>query len=604
MLPPVAAVSVMGAPIEKPVVATAETSSVQTAATPLAVLSSTVNASVEGKLNMLLAAARERMFESLLSAIETASVALNVPRKPGESNAALAQRLADVIRGLPPQQLAAAQQQLNTQAKTPVPLPLLAAALDNPDSPQAVQIAISLDTSLTQEPDAVIRAVVNSYGQNAGEPDVVEQRQVQSVPAQATPRTSDAAADTATAAPSALPGKTASPAPANTATVASTVLPEKTAAPPLDNTATVAPAALPEKTVAPSSAPVTALPSTPAAQAPQQTAATIIQAIVSPAAVPAPEAMPELDVAVMPQTAPNQPVSPMPQAADALAAEGDVPPRIAVEGKAFPAAPLPLAAPSEAKLPTEIALIRSPLTPPPVPRDIQQLRADIKQGLQVVISPPKDIAGSDLPQVVRSDAPLVERGIAQALAANAVDRPDLQPLPQTARNENVRNLAAALTGQTPVSSEEAQNAPAAVSTPPGKTPGNAPAATPMDMSDTAARTGTIIAPLLGIPFTIAPYLPADVPADDDPKRVDRVDLVDEEHEQGQGGETARDESEDDSQPEEPDQPAAAAADLAPEEADAEAVSAMPVTPALPTPAPVDPLSDHAFDFYRRMVGWE
>ncbi|ACM24908.1 hypothetical protein G6M87_01405 [Rhizobium rhizogenes] len=565
MLSPVAAVSVVGASIEKPVVATAETSSVQAAATPVAVLSSAVNASAGGKLNMLLAAARERMFESLLSAIDAASVALNVPREPGESNAALAQRLVDAIRSLPPQQLAAAQQQLNAQMKTPVPLPLLAEALDNPDSPKAVQIAVSLDASLTQEPDAVIRAVVNSYGQNAGEPDAVGQQTP--IPAQAMPKTSEAAAT---------------------------------------NTATTAPSALPEKMAAPSPTPVTASPSTPSAQAPQQAATTILQTIAGPVMIPVPEAMHELEAAVMPQTAPNPQVSATPQAASMPAAERGVLPQIAVivEDKALPTASLPLAAVGEAKLPTEIALIRSPLTPPPVPRDIQQLQADIKQGLQVVISPAIDVTGPDLPQVTRSDMPLAERVIAQALAAG---QQDLQPLPQTVRDESLRNLAAALAGQTAASSEEAQTASAAAL--PVKSQGNVPAMTIMDMSEAVAQTGTTIAPLLGIPFAIAHYLPADTPTEDDPKRVDRVDLVDEEREQGQGGETARDDSEDESPPEEADQPAAAAADPAAEDANVDVISAsaIPVAPkiaALPAPAPVDPLSDHAFDFYRRMVGWE
>jgi hypothetical protein len=563
MLPPVAAVSVVGASIEKPVVATAETSSAQAAATPLAVLSSAVNASAGGKLNMLLAAARERMFESLLSAIDAASVALNVPREPGESNAALAQRLVDAIRSLPPQQLAAAQQQLNAQMKTPVPLPLLAEVLDNPDSPQAVQIAVRLDASLTQEPDAIIRAVVNSYGQNAGEPDAVGQQTP--VPAQAMPKTSEAAVNTAAAALTALPEKMATPSPT----------------------------------------PVIASPSTPSAQAPQQAATIVVQTIAGPVAIPVPEAMLDPEVAVMPQTAPNPQGSATPQAASMPAAEKGVPAQIAVivEDKALSVASLPLLASGESKIPTEIALIRSPLTPPPVPRDIQQLQADIKQGLQVVISPAIDVTGSDLPQLTRSDAPLAERVIAQALAA---DQRDLQPLPQTVRDESVRNLTAALAGQTAASSEEAQNAPTAAL--PVKPQGNAPAMTIMDMSEAVAQTGTTIAPLLGIPFAIAHYLPAEVPGEDDPKRVDRVDLVDEEREQGQGGEMARDDSEDESAPEETDQPAIATDPVA-EEADTEvaSVSAMPVAPklaALPAPAPVDPLSDHAFDFYRRMVGWE
>ncbi|TXI08494.1 MAG: hypothetical protein E6Q76_07140, partial [Rhizobium sp.] len=169
MLLPVGAVSAVGVAIEKPVVATAETSSLQTAATPLAVLSSTINASVEGKLNMLLVAARERMFDSLLSAIDVASQVVNVSREPDESNAAFAQRVAAAIRSLTPQQLAVAQQRMDTQMRTPLPLPLLAEALEVPESPQAVQLALNLEQASASEPDAVLKAVVNSYGQNAGE---------------------------------------------------------------------------------------------------------------------------------------------------------------------------------------------------------------------------------------------------------------------------------------------------------------------------------------------------------------------------------------------------------------------------------------------------
>lgn len=145
MLLPVGAVSAVGVSIEKPIAATAETSGLQTTATPLAVLSSAVNASVEGKLNMLLVAARERMLDSLLSAIDAASKVVNVSREPDESNTAYAQRVAAAIRSLTPPQLAAAQQRMDGQMRTPVPLPLLAAALQDPESPQAVQLASALN---------------------------------------------------------------------------------------------------------------------------------------------------------------------------------------------------------------------------------------------------------------------------------------------------------------------------------------------------------------------------------------------------------------------------------------------------------------------------
>jgi hypothetical protein len=579
MLSPVSAVSALGTVLEKPAVATAETSGVQTAATPLAVLSSTVNASVEGKLNMLLVAAREQMFDSLLSAIDAASAALNVSREPDESNAALAQRLADTIRSLPQQQLAVAQQLLDTQAKMPIPLPLIAEALTNPDGPEAVQIAISLEAALTQEPDAVIKAVVNSYGQNAGETDTIEPQVP--LPTQTAPKNADAAPVTAAA-----------------------VLP-----------------ASPEKAAAPVPAAATTAPSATSAQAPGETPATAAQSqtFLFSAAALDPEVAPNLETASTPQTTPNQQVAPSQQPAPILqavsallvdAGVGEIvhpQSAISVEDNVSPAGPASSAAPAEPKLPTEVALIRSPVTPPPVPRDIQQIRADIKEGLQVVIGRAIDVAGPELLQIIQDDASSAERVIAQALAANAADQREVQSLPQTAGDEGVRNLAAAMASQNSVSPEETSNAPAAAAALLGKSLGDMLAAPAMDMPDTAAQMGAPIPLPQGIPFAIAQYLPADLPIDDeDLEQVNRVDPADdEEHEQGQGGETAQDESEDDSQPEETHPPAAEASD----EADAEAASSeaevvAPKPLALPTPAPSDPLHDHAFDFYRRMVGWE
>jgi hypothetical protein len=576
MLSPVSTVSALGTALEKPVVATAETSGVQTAATPLAVLSSTVNASVEGKLNMLLVAARERMFDSLLSAIDDASVALNVSRGPDESNAALAQRLADTIRSLPPQQLAVAQQLLDTQAKMPIPLPLIAEALDNPDGPEAVQIAISLEAALTQEPDAVIKAVVNSYGQNAGETETVEPQVP--VPAQAALKNTDAAPTTAAAA---LP-------------------------------------ASPEKAATLVSAAATSAPSATAAQAPGQTPATAIQGQTAPipAAALDPKMLPSPETAATPQAtpnqqvAPNQPPTPVLQAVSTLLVDASVgeivhpQSAVPIESSVSPTGAASLAASAGTKLPTEIALIRSPITPPPVPRDIQQIRADIKEGLQVVIGRAIDVAGPDLLQIIEDNASVAERIVAQALAANAADQRDVQSLPQTASDEVIRNLAATMASQNSAPLEETSNAPAAAAALLGKSLGDTLAAPAMDMPDTAAQTGAPIPPQ-GIPFAIAQYLPADLPIDDeDLERVNRVDPADdEEHEQG--GETAQDESEDDSQPEETHQSAAEASD----EADAEAASpevkvVAPKPLALPMPAPRDPLHDHAFDFYRRMVGWE
>ncbi|MFT4183425.1 MAG: hypothetical protein QM636_16070, partial [Rhizobium sp.] len=392
MLSPIGAVSVVGVPTEKPVVATAETASVQTAATPVAVLSSTVNASVEGKLNMLLVAARERMFESLLAAIEAASVALDLPRDPDESNAAFAQRLADAIRSLPPQQLASVQQRLNAQASMPVPLPLIADVLDNPDGPEAVRLAMSLEAAAAPEPDAIIKAVVNSYGQNAAETEAFEPA-VLSGPAapQAPPRTV-AAANTGTTPPSAPAEKPAMPSTAPTATAASPAMP---AAP--------------------------AVPAAPAAQAPRETPAAPVVALE---AAPLPtvsadmEAALETKLAPLPQALPDQRIATPPLAAGTFvdtttaAVKEIVQPQVAVPGKDA-ALPQPSMTPVENELPTEIALIRSPIDPPSLPRQIQQIRADIREGLQVVVATALDAAVSDLVQARPDDMRPAERIIAQ-----------------------------------------------------------------------------------------------------------------------------------------------------------------------------------------------
>ncbi|MBB3612972.1 hypothetical protein [Rhizobium sp. BK602] len=569
MLSPIGAVSVVGVPTEKPVVATAETASVQTAATPVAVLSSTVNASVEGKLNMLLVAARERMFESLLAAIEAASVALDLPRDPDESNAAFAQRLADAIRSLPPQQLAAVQQRLNVQANVPLPLPLIAEALDNPDAPEAVRLAMSLETASAPEPDAIIKAVVNSYGQNA---------------ADAEPAGSQAP-QRAVAAGNANAGVTSPSAPAETPVVSS--------APPL-----------------------AAAPAAPVAQAARETLAAVVaalEAVPLPMASADPEAALDTEFAP-PQALPDQRIAIPLQVIGAFAdntaaAAGEIaPPQPAVPGKdnAPPATPPPPTVSAEGKLPTEIALIRSPIDPPPLPRQIQQIRADIKEGLQVAVATAVDAAASGLVQVRPNDMLPAERIIAQALA---VDREDLQPSPQAGPDEKVRN-AAVLAGGMPSVSEAAPDAPsAAASALIGKQPVNAPAPQAMDMPDTPMQAGAAIASLLGVPFAVAHYLPADVPGEDDPKRVDRVDPADEERRDGQGGETAQDRGEDDRQADEQEHPAAENTDPVPDgmEAEAEAAPtalAAPRLPALPAASPAEPPPGHVFDFFQRMVGWE
>ena len=555
MLLPVGAVSAVAAPIEKPVVVTAETAGLQTAATPLAVLSSTINANVEGKLNMLLVAARERMFDSLLSAIDAAGAALNVSREPGESDAAFAQRIAATIRSLPPQQLAEAQQRLNAQISTPIPLPLLAKALENPESPQALQLALSLEPAPSAEPDAVLKAVVNSYGQNAGEPESV----VTQMP---TPALTQKAADMA--APAALltvPVKEAGP---------STALPA--AAQPVAQPAQVLQEA-PSPSASASPVPAAAVQAAPA------------QAIAQSGSAPAPQVAPGANIDANATLLSSQ-----------LASLVDD----------LTAGPLLAAIAAETKLPTEVELIRSPLTPPPMPRDIQQIQADIKQGLQVVINPPVAAASSALLQIIGNPAASVEQIIAQALTANGAGQ--MSPQPQPAVDESGRSRLVAA-GFTPTALAAEPEASVSVASLAGKPqPQTSAAAATFD----APEQMGVIAPIpLGVPFVVANYLPAATPTKDaESKPVDRVDPVededDEEGEEASDGDKEQHETEDDSQaPESSPQ----AAEETSGDTEAQLVSSQnavvpPDLPALSQPAPADRPQDHAFDFYRRMVEWE
>jgi len=546
LLPAVGAVSAVSVSIEKPVVVTAETSGLQAAATPAAVLSSAVNASVEGKLNMLLVAARERMFDSLLSAIDTAARALNLSREPGESNAVYAQRVAAAISNLSPQQLAAAQQRMDAQMSTPVPLPLLAAALTDPESPRAVQLALSLEQASTVEPDAALKAVVNSYGQNAG----------------------DVKAATAQAIAPAILQKVADIA-AQAASLASSVKEQAPAATSVQSAAQ--PTSTPQGAAQPgASSPTAAANQAAPVQAPPQNgAATTSQAAPAGSGVNAAT------------TSPPQPLSPPGNQA---------------------AGPLLAAIAAEAKLPTEIELIRSPLAPPPLPRDIQQIQADLKQGLQVVIGSPAATINSDLLQIINNPMASAEKIIAQALTAGAVGQ-----IPQPAVDESGRSRSLPLAA-IPVSLaiEEEMPLPAAALS--GKPQLQAPSMAAMAMYDAAEQAGMPVPLPIGVPFVVANYLPTAAPAKaTDQKRIDRVDPVGDEEDQGSSDdeEMAQHQEEDDSRPEE--QPAPAAEEAADDLETGPVVSqqrANPEMAALPQPSLGDRQQGQAFDFYRRMVAWE
>ncbi len=562
MLLPVGAVSAVGVSIEKPIAATAETSGLQTTATPLAVLSSTVNASVEGKLNMLLVAARERMLDSLLSAIDAASKVVNVSREPGESNTAYAQRVAAAIRSLTPPQLATAQQRLDAQMRTPVPLPLLAAALEDPESPQAVQLALSLEQASAAEPDAVLKAVVNSYGQNAGQVETPAPGAPISAPLQR-------AADLATLA-TALAAATEEPASA---------IPTPTTATP----ATAQPAAQPAP-----AAQQTPQPGTPVQSASAPAAG---QTIVAPTAQT--QTVAQNGIAAAPQAAP----------AGSVAAATAQPSALASLVDDLTASVLLTAVAAEAELPTEVALIRSPLAPPPVPRDIQQIEADIKQGLQVVISPPAMATDPDLLQIINNPSSSVEKIIAQALTGNSAAQTSSTQTP--AVNESPKSPVAA--AAMPASLAEGSETSGALPVASGKPPLQTSSVTPMAVYE-AAEQVTMSVPLpLGVPFVVANYLPVDTPdRSSESKLLNRVDPVGDE-EGGQAQDEENPQGQDEEQAHAEESPAQAGGEAS-EEAEAGPASARednvrPELVALPQPLR-DPLHDHAFDFYRRMVTWE
>jgi hypothetical protein len=530
MLSPVSVISAVGAAsAEKPSPPAAETPSAgHGTAAPLVLLPNAADASVEGKLTMLLVAARDRMFESLLAAIDTASEALDVPRQPDESNAAFAGRLADAVRGLTPVQLTEVQRQMDAMPETAIPLPLLADVLTDPAGPAAAQLAEYLEPPQEQATDIVLKAIVNSYEQNAGEPE---------------------------------PSAPQAPAAANTAAAGNTA-------------ATVSPTpeeSTPVSVTAPTPQPVAAGQAAPAAEASTAEPATPPASILAPQpGTIAAEAPPQ---AAMPEQSP---------AVAAAFVATDVPPAPTGPASETPP-PTPIAAQSAAAAPNTAAP-NTAVTPAlldaaaVVPRAIQEIRADIHEGLQAVLGRMIDIVGPELVQIAEQGEALADRVMAQAVAADAQDRDVLQPQ-QAARDPSSAPLAG---GNNPQASAEPPHAADAAVPLQAKPlpPGNPQM--PMNLVDVAAQVPLAALLPLAVPFVIVPYLPEDVAEEKgDPERVDRVDPTEDEEPGGQQGETF--DEHDDAEPQSGDA----------EESAAEAE--------VPRP---DAEADHAFDFYRRMVGWE
>ncbi|QKK25597.1 hypothetical protein [Rhizobium hidalgonense] len=134
-----------------------------------AVEAADLNSAIAGKLNILLLAARERMVEALLDAINSAGAVISLDRGEDETNLAFAFRLADAIQRLPAARIDESERQLTEQGHS-LPLRMIAAALKNPAGPEAARIVAYLEIVRYKDRDLAARAVVRSYGQNDASP--------------------------------------------------------------------------------------------------------------------------------------------------------------------------------------------------------------------------------------------------------------------------------------------------------------------------------------------------------------------------------------------------------------------------------------------------
>jgi hypothetical protein len=375
VLPPIQAISSVAAPLAQSDVAAISQVLSSLASEPDAAvaLSMAVSAGVEGKLNMLLLAAREHMVDSLFAVIDAVSAALNTPQEPGETNTAFALRLADGITDLAPGELGNAQQQVNAQVKT-LPLQLIAQALHDPAGAAAAQVVAYLEVSSYKDRDLATKAVVNSYGLNDGNPEA---------PVAATPLKQ----------PSAVIGVSAASTSPSVAASAGPQLPSDKASPQAN-----VPPAPSENSVGPNRVGVAPQQIEVGAQAVPQRQGTeasgpidIRSGIVSPTAPEAELAPPEVPAVPFKLDAgPTQLINSNPtQAAQAFA-----------------------------------------------PRQIQQIEADIQDGLKVVVNLVIDTAGPELLQIMAQGEPLADKVLAQALVADMIDTIELQTQPPAITPDN------------------------------------------------------------------------------------------------------------------------------------------------------------------------
>jgi hypothetical protein len=548
MLPPIRAVSGAVAPVvQSEAAVVSETLSSLVAAPDAAVaLSMAASAGVEGKLNMLLIAARARMVDSLFAAIDAISAALNTPQKQGETTIAFALRLADSIGELTPTQLDNVQQQVNAQVKA-LPLPLIAQALQEPTGPAAAQVVAYLEVVKYKERDLATKAVVGSYGLNDGQPDapVAAEMRPQAMKQMDAPTINLSVGQI-------VAGKAMS---LSADAVGTLKTPPTPAADPA--LSTQAPEVGPEKAegagvVVPPGAAVTG----------EAKDAKVAAAVLLPIA------------AAVPNEATTSPI------------------------------PVKVSLPPQ----TDLSAQPQPVAQASVPRQIQQIEAAVQEGLKVVVHLAIEVAGPELLQIMAQGEPLADKVVAQALVADMMDSVTLQFLPQTAAPDPTKApavaLASASTSQPILASEELSQTGRAV-LPASEPP--APSAVPLAAAQMQAVVVPVVGVPFAIAQYLPTH---EIVAEREDIFIDSVDPVDDEKQgQGQPGGQAEDDAANGEEPDDqaPARTISLASEddgdgIAAEEAPKASVE--PKQLALPASVPLEPLRDRAYDLYQRMVGWD
>jgi hypothetical protein len=543
MLQPIPAISNVSAASQKQaIVVSAGVAGPNVALNATAAPSHGASASVEGKLNLLLMAIRDRMVQSLLDIMNEVGESLGSPpdaeAAADTGNVARALRLADVIQGLTPKQLATVQQQLQAQGQT-LPLQLIAQALKNPAGPEAAHVIAYLETARFKGRDLVAEAVIDSYGENEG-----------------------------------LPTTQATPVP--DARSASSAVAQSTPAKPQ-----AAQSGAAERT---NSNPSTTLTEEGLVAGGLEAGAQLLQAEVVEVAVSDPliASMISTDDEAVPVAADE------PGDAEAFVA-ASVAEALEVVGD---------------NQPSEVAATDPQIMQGALPTELKEIAADIQEGLKVAIQFAMDAVGPEIDSIIAQGEQIANAVIADALIADVLDAAELHQQ-DAARNAGDLPLPSA-NAPAPVWQEAAEDTiPLSLgfARPPSDASTLMQAAfTEVAVPTPPPVQLPLGVPFAIVQYPPA----QDVINRKDALKIDRVDAVGDEAEgKGGQQEKAEEDEEGDQareQPEEATEQMADASDEPPVPANGiTATDAEPVPLALPMPGPAIGLQQEAYDFYQRMA---